>query len=415
MIKHDYGHMDCPFYEEKLSDGLTVIFVPKKNALKSAVVYIGQGGFLHAKEIASSKIPFGSAYYLMNMIASTSFKEEMRKDGCLLSSDLDYSFVRYSLNTLGDIYAPLMKLMNRVVKPCFEEKDIEEFKKQDQKKCEKRNLDPIHVSQKTCLENLYLASPIRYGYIPSIEDGVRIHASALKKYQETYYSPDHIVLFISGDDSPEHVLEQVKKIHFGAPSSYKEIKDEYEEDYTNVKREYKEVVMDVPHSYLTYGIKLPSRQIIYDNYGDLAFCAYEILLSSIIYGNHEFMNQLSNLKANIVDAVLKEGGEDGYIMLTFQTEDEVSLINFLTSYFARLGEKVSSGRFNMLVKETFAKAVRDVALPNKALELISRSYANHIPYMDLMKRVYHLSFSSYRRFLEEFKAFKKAVCFVKRK
>ncbi len=406
--------MDCPFYEEKLDNGLTLIFLPKKTKLKSALVYVGQGGFLHSREIASSNIPFGSAYYLMNVIASPSFEAELKKEGTILGSDMDYSYVRYSINTTGDIFAPLEKLMSRITKPCFEEKDIEEFKKSETKRSQKRNQDPIHVSQMTCLDNLYFSSPIKYGYIPSIEDGVRIHASALKKYQETYYSPDRIVLFISSDDTPENVLNEVKKIRFGQPSTLHEKKFEYDEVYTEVKREYKEIVMDVPHSYLTYGIKLPSRQIIYDNYGDLTFCAYEILLSSIIYGNPEFMSKLSNFKASLVDAVLKQGGEDGYILLTFQCEDEVSLINFLTNYFARLGEKVTNSRFNMFIKESFMTAIREVATPNRALDHFSRSHANHIPYTELMRHVYHLNFSSYRRFLEEFKAFKKAVCFVKR-
>lgn len=415
MIKHDYGHMGCPFYEEKLDNQLTVIFLPKKTEVKSATIYISQGGFLHAKEISSSKIPFGSAYYTMNMIASSSLKESLKKDGCLLDSDLDYSYVRYSLNTLDDIYKPLKKLMDRITKPCFEEKDIEAFKEKEKVLDKKRNMDPIYVSQRECLKDLYMSSPIQYGYIPSFEDGVRIHASTLKKYQETYYSPDHIVIFLSLDDNIEHVLEEVKRFHFSTSSKLKETKFEYEEVYDKVEREYKEIEMETKHSYLTYGIKLPSREIIYDNYGELTFCAYEIFLSNIIYGNHEFNDHLNSLKTYLVDATLKEGGEDGYILLTFQTEDEISLINYLTSYFAKLGDKVSSSSFGALVKDIYAKAIREVALPNKALDHFSKSYPNHIPYTMLMKRIYHLSFSSYRRFLEEFKSFKKSVCFVKRK
>jgi hypothetical protein len=120
MLKHDYGHLGCPFYEEVLDNGMTVVFIPSKSKLKSATIYVAQGGFLHSQQISTSKIPFGSAYYLMNMVLSNSLVESLKKDGVLASSSLDYSYVRYSLNTLGDLYTSLKKVMNRVAKPCFE-------------------------------------------------------------------------------------------------------------------------------------------------------------------------------------------------------------------------------------------------------------------------------------------------------
>jgi hypothetical protein len=414
MTKHDYGHMDCPFYEEKLDNGMTLVFLPKKSKLTSAALYVGQGGFLHSKEISSSRIPFGSAYYLMNLVCSDSFKEDLRREGCLFGSDLDYSYVRYFLNTMDDIFPCLDKLMKRVLKPAFDECDVVAFKEKERILAEKRIQDPILVSQNGCLNNLYFSSPIRYGYIPSYEDSVRIHASSLRKYQETYYVPENLVLFLSMDDSIENVLPKIKKMVTGRFSiKPEEKKFEYEEDYTKVNQEYKEIRMDVRHSYLTYGIKFPSRSIIYDNYGELTFCAYEILITAIT-SNREFQTQLGNLRAELVDATLKQGGEDGYILLTFQTENEVVLVNFLTAFFSKLGEKMNASQFDALTKDTFARCVREVSTPNKAVDDFSRSYANHIPYTAMMRHIYKMSFSSYRRFMEEFKSFKKAVCFVKR-
>lgn len=414
MTKQDIGHMDCPFYEEKLDNHLTLVFLPKKSELKSCTVYIGQGGFLHAKEIASSKVPFGSSYYLMNLIASSSFKEELKEEGVLLSSDLDYSFVRYSLSSLNDIYAPLMKLMKRISTFSFDEKEVEAFKETEKKNDEKKKEDPIYLSKMQMLDNLYVSSPIKYGYLPSFEDGKRIHASGLRKYQENYYVPENITIFLSLDDEPGNVLSKIKEIKFAPHSMKEEKKFEYEEVYTSVNREYKEISLKTMHSYLTYGIKLPSRSIIYDNYGELTFAFYEILLESTIKKNKAFQEQLGNLRSILVSSELKEGGEDGYILLTFRTEDEISLVHFLTNYFSTLGEKVDKSDFSFFCKSMYLNAIASLALPNKACDLFSSRYPNHIPYTSLMKRVEGMSYSSYRRFLEEFKAFKKAACFVKR-
>ena len=414
MLKHDYGHLGCPFYEEVLDNGMTVVFIPSKSKLKSATIYVAQGGFLHSQQISTSKIPFGSAYYLMNMVLSNSLVESLKKDGVLASSSLDYSYVRYSLNTLGDLYTSLKKVMNRVAKPCFEEKDIESFKETERILASQREKDALEVSKRGCLDNLYLSSPIKYGYIPSFEDGIRIHASALKKYQETYYTPSNVVLFIASDDTPEKVLEEVKKLPQPHASSLEEQPFTYDEIYTEVNKEFTKKSLSSPHSYLTYGIKMPARANIYEKYGDLAFAFYQILLRSIVLENDFFKDNLTNLRATLVSTSFKEGGEDSYILLSFQTEDEVSLINFLTNYFARLDNRVTTADFKRIQEETYAWAIKKLALPNQAVDAFSKTYANHIPYTSLVNRVSRLTYNVYRRFLEEFKTFKKAVCFVKK-
>ena len=414
MLKHDYGHLGCPFYEEVLDNGMTVVILPSKNKLKSATIYIAQGGFLHSQQISTSKIPFGSAYYLMHMILPESLKDYFKKEGVLASSTLDYSYVCYSFNTLVDIYALVKKLMNRIAKPCYEEKDIEAFKENERNISLLREKDALETSKRGCLNNLYLSSPIRYGYIPSFDDGIRIHASALKKYQDMYYSPKNVTLFIATNEDPHAVLEEVKKLPPLHSSQFEEQPFAYDEVYTQVNQEFTKKVMDTPHSYLTYGIKMPARANIYEKYGDLAFAFYQILIKTIVLENDEFKDNLTNLRATLVSTSFKEGGEDSYILLSFQTEDEVSLIHFLTNYFARLDKKVSNSDFKKIQEETYAYAIRELVLPNQAVDAFSKTYANHIPYTSLVHRVTRLTFNIYRRFLEEFKTFKKAVCFVQK-
>jgi hypothetical protein len=159
---------------------------------------------------------------------------------------------------------------------------------------------------------------------------------------------------------------------------------------------------------------MPARANIYEKYGDLAFAFYQILLRSIVLENDFFKDNLTNLRATLVSTSFKEGGEDSYILLSFQTEDEVSLINFLTNYFARLDNRVTTADFKRIQEETYAWAIKELALPNQAVDAFSKTYANHIPYTSLVNRVSRLTYNVYSRFLEEFKTFKKAVCFVKK-
>lgn len=415
MLKHDFGHMGCPYYEEELDDKVRLVFIPRKSELKSALVYVGQGGFNHAKTLSNSKIPFGTAYYLMNMIASPSFQREMKDDATLLSADMDYSFVRYQLTTLGDIFSSLKKLLVRLTKPTYSEKDIDAFKKMEEKKSAEREKNPLLLSQQKCLFNLYTSSPIRYGYLPYLKDGVRIHESALKKYQENYYSSENVTIFLSMDASPEEALGKIKELKVAfKQSELKEEHFEYEENYETVDKEYEETHLDSHHSYLTYGIKFPSRAVIYDAYGEFPFAAYEILLPLICNENAGFLSGLGNIRASLLESRLEEGGEDAYILLTFQSEDEVSLINYLTDYFSSLDKRVTSDDFYSIQKAGYMHAVSDLSLPNKAVKLFSKARANNMAYTALMARMDKMSFNTYRHFLSEFKAFRKSVCYVKK-
>ena len=128
MIKSDYGHLSTPFYEEKLSQGLRLVFIPRKAALKSALLYIAQGGYPHDAEIASSKMPFGAAFYLEKMIFSPKTQETFRKMGALGTSHTDYSFTSFRIDSLKDVFAPLQVLLSKIATLDFSETDVEAYR-----------------------------------------------------------------------------------------------------------------------------------------------------------------------------------------------------------------------------------------------------------------------------------------------
>ena len=181
MIKHDIGHLHCPYFEEIYDSGLHLLLIPRKSQLKSASITICRGGLQHEREIASSKIPFGTAYYLSQAILSPDFKNELKKDGISASLSFDYSYTIYQLDTVNDLYKGVAKLMKRIAKACYKEDDVTSIWER-----EKKTPSSLEIAQKKVLEGLYTASPIRYGVKPNSEEGKRIHASALKKYQDAY-------------------------------------------------------------------------------------------------------------------------------------------------------------------------------------------------------------------------------------
>ena len=411
MIKHDIGHLHCPYFEEIYDSGLHLLLIPRKSHLKSALVYLNRGGLRHETEISSSKMPFGTAYYLSKAILSDDFKAELEEDGISASSTFDYSYTMYQLDTTEDIYAGLKKLLKRIAKPFYEEKDIDPIKEQEKN----RTVSSLELAEKMTLEGLYLSSPLRYGVKPSAEEGKRIHASTLKKYQEATYLCPNLLLVLSLDDTPEHMVEELKKMDYPSlTSSAEETPFTYKEDYKNIHKEYQEIEGNEPSSLLTYGIKFACRENLYDAFGQSLFADYELIAPLLFTENHDFLDEIHSRRAILENVSLKVGGEDAALLLSFRTEDPDPLLSYLTDFFAHTDKQISTPLFNSLKEAYYLKAEQELQNPSYAVYHFAKASADHIPYSELVRHVHNLTRSTAAKFFTSFDQYKRAAMYIKK-
>ena len=162
MIKSDYGHLYCPFYEQKFDNGLKLIFIPSKSHIRAAGVYIAQGGFKHDELIDKSKIPFGTPYVLERVISRKDIRKRFLKEGAILKSHTDFSYTSFSVFTMRDVFEPFQELLKLLVPSSFDENDVETAKKTIKSIPE----TDLSYSCRKVIDNLYYSSPIKYGIIP---------------------------------------------------------------------------------------------------------------------------------------------------------------------------------------------------------------------------------------------------------
>ncbi len=416
MIKTEYGRFSAPFYQQKLDNGLSVIFLPRESRLNSALLYVPSGSYRHEESINGVKTPYGSAYVFQNLVLNEKRRKEFAKMSTKATSSLDYSYTLFHLDTLDDIFPSVQKLLDVFLKQDFTEEEIEEFKKENQESLLSMEASSLHQAKQGLLDNLYVSSSIKKGIYPSFKDVNLIHRSTLRNYVEKYAQANMMTLFISGNMKVEDVSKRIESLKVPSHVTMSVSPNIEEEPYDRVNHPYMEASRDsADGSYLSFGIKFPKRKELYEAFGQLLFEFYEILVPTLFSANSSFLNGVSKTGSRLVDSTLEQAGEDGYVSLTFKTLESSQLIRFLTDYCSKLEKRISSKEFKSFLNDYYASSIEILSSPNTALDEFGRVYANNLAYTGIVSSIMKMSFNTYRNFLAKMDHFPKAAFYLMKK
>lgn len=413
MIKNEDRSLHAPYYEQRLDNGLSVLFLPRKSVLKSAVIYVPFGCYPHEESINGTKIPFGTGYFLSAMIASPGFVKEMQNKGIRLTTSQDYSYTTYTLETLGDIFLAIDMLLKRILRLKVEEEDIVSFREEGKENFEKDMKDPFFLVEKEAVQNLFSASPIRKGRLPDEKESLQIHSSTLKKYLSAIYQGERLTLLISGNYTAKEVQSHFAFLPLRGHTTIESVPSVFEEDYTKAKTTYTTFRANAPFDILSFGLKFPKREELYNLYGDELFSFYEFLESAAFTRNEPFLSLVRSTSSDLLRAKLEQAGEETYLLLTFRTEQETKLANVLTNYILKIDTHVSHSLFASLKDHAFAKALASLSLPSTALKAFTNAYANNVAYPALAKSVSRMHYSDMKQFLSKMSSFPRAASYLK--
>lgn len=412
MIKNDYGHLNAPYYLEKLKNGAEIYVIPRKSDTSNVTVLVSKGSYQNNN--SAVKIPFGTAFYLSNVLFDEKFKKEQAKKNIMATNEVSYSYSTYTLTSNGeDLFPSLEEVMKRISAPSYKEEDVEAFRTLDEERIKKEENDPVLNLEKYCVKGLYFTSGIQNGIYPSSRQGTQIHASALKRFQQLYYTPSRIAIFFSGNVNPKEIIAKLKTLPFPAVSSFKEEEYKNEENYEKACEELLEV-KGKNESYLSYGIKFPARKVIYDAFGEAMFYSYEMMVDLLFKKNPYFLSSIADLRSELLDAKLVEAGEDCYLLLSFRSESYAEVTNFMANYLSKLTKKISSSFYERVQSEYYAKNLGMLYSPYLLSMQYARCYPNHISYPSVVCHTLRLSYSAFKKLLEQIKTFPRACSIYKK-
>ena len=247
-------------YIEKLSNGIDVVFIPKKTNKKFIIWGINYGS-INSKFLSNGKeinIPDGSAHYLEHKL----FEQENGTNSLDVLSNLGVDANAYTTNNhtaylfecTENFDAGLDELMDYVQNPYFTDENIDKERGIIEQEIMMYKDYPEWEIYMHTIEAMYYNNPIRIDVAGSKESIAEITKETLYSIYENFYTPNNSIIVVSGDFKPEEIMEKIKSRMF-----MKESKNEVERLYPiepdSIKEKIVKAKMDISVPMFMLGFK----------------------------------------------------------------------------------------------------------------------------------------------------------------
>ncbi|HHT38175.1 MAG TPA: insulinase family protein [Mollicutes bacterium] len=261
-------------YYDTLDNGLQIFMIPKKKVNTVFASLNVKYGAMHNefKPIGKDKMkkfPNGIAHFLEHKM----FEQENGIDPMLYyaqnGADVNaytsqYNTAYYFLSS-DHLKENLEYLLDFVQSPFFTDENVEKEKGIIEEEIKMYDDDPYSYLDDKIRYNGFKKNPIRYSVAGEIKDIRAITKEDLYECYKTFYHPSNMFLVLTGNFDPNEIIKIVsqnqEKKHFDKLDKIV-IKKTKEPDEVNKEYEEKEMNVEVPK--ISYGIKIPLKNISYE-------------------------------------------------------------------------------------------------------------------------------------------------------
>lgn len=250
-------------YIEKLSNGLTVMCIPKIGIQKKFIIWGTHYGsndskFVVPGETKPTEVPKGVAHFLEHKM----FEQANGKNSLDVLTSLGVSANAYTTNDhtaylyecTDKFYEALDEFMDYVQHPYFTDENVEKEKGIIGQEIRMYDDYPEWKVYLNALESMYHSHPVKLDITGTIDTIADIDKDVLYKCYNTFYNPGNMCMVICGDFEPEKIIEEIKKRLIDKTNNG-EIKRIYEQEKDSIVKAKIEENMDVSMPLFTIGIK----------------------------------------------------------------------------------------------------------------------------------------------------------------
>ena len=250
-------------YIEKLSNGLTVMIIPKVGSQKKYMIWGTRYGsneseFVVPGETNITKVPNGVAHFLEHKM----FEQENGHNSLDVLTALGVEANAYTTNdhtaylfeATDNFYEAMDELMDYVQHPYFTDENVEKEKGIIGQEIMMYDDDPGWRVYLNTLIAMYHNNPVKIDITGTIETISNIDKDILYKCYNTFYNPSNMLLVICGDFQPKEMIEEVKK-RLVNKEAKGEIKRIYPDEPESIVQNYIEQKFEVSQPIYTIGIK----------------------------------------------------------------------------------------------------------------------------------------------------------------
>ncbi len=217
MNKQYYPALDETLISGKLSNGLTVLVVPKPGFTKKLAYFVADFGAVHTDFTLEGQhyhVPAGIAHYLEHKIFDLPDRDvsaEFAALGAAVNAFTSYDMTAYYFSTTENFEECLRLLLEFVSTPYFTEESVEKERGIIDQEIGMNADDPGNQ----VFEQLTAAMfdhPIRQPILGTCEDIRQITPELLHRCHHAFYTPGNMVLCVVGDLDPDNIATTALEI-----------------------------------------------------------------------------------------------------------------------------------------------------------------------------------------------------------
>ena len=284
-------------YIEKLENGMDVIIIPKKNAIKKYVIWGTHFGSIDNHFIMPTTgeevyIPDGVAHFLEHKMFEqpngTNSLDTLMALGIDANAYTSNDHTAYLFECTDNFYEGLDELMDYVQHPYFTEENVEKEKGIIGQEIGMYDDDPSWQLYINAMDCMYKENPIKIDIAGTVESISKITPDVLYKCYNTFYNPSNMTMVVCGDFEPEKLLNKIKK-RLVPKENQGEIKRIYAKEELEINKKEMEVKMELSNPLFLVGYKDATK-----NKESLVkrHIAIEIILNMLIGKSSELYKKL---------------------------------------------------------------------------------------------------------------------------
>ena len=238
-------------YIEKMDNGLTIMVLPKKTRKKYIVWSVNFGSidnkFLAFGDKDVTHVPDGIAHYLEHKL----FEQENGNNSLDVLTSFGVDANAYTTNdhtaylyeATDNFDEALEEFMNYVQNPYFTDENVEKERGIIEQEIMMYDDYPEWSIYMNAMKCMYKNNEINIDVAGTKETIAQIDKDKLYKIYNSFYYPNNMVLFLSGDFKPEEIIDKVKSM---VTLKYKEeTKRIYNEEPKEIVKKYIEKEMNI--------------------------------------------------------------------------------------------------------------------------------------------------------------------------
>lgn len=230
-------------YFEELENGLKIFFMPRKGYTKQYAIFATNYGsndnmFIAPGENTITQVPEGIAHFLEHKLfeeAEGNIFDKFSELGSDVNAYTNFTSTCYLFSSTDRFFENLALLIEFVQSPHFTDENVEKEKGIIAQEIRMYDDDPNWKVFFNALRSMYHFHPVKNDIAGTIDSINKITKEDLYKCYHTFYSPQNMILFVTGDVDKEKVFQVVREhIKNGERKTEEEIKRIYPEEPSTI-------------------------------------------------------------------------------------------------------------------------------------------------------------------------------------